>query len=109
MKIYDNQVFGKLNAERYTVLYNKYQEEQNTLKQRVRDFVDKVIVYERDRKCSTQTTQKLEIYFNFIGKYKPYTMKEPELTLVIDFPDTYKCTGETDIDKTYEMLKSYVI
>lgn len=28
--------------------------------------------------------------------------------LVIDYPDTYKCIGETDIDKTYEMPKSAV-
>lgn len=28
--------------------------------------------------------------------------------LVIEFPDTYKCISETDIDKTYEMPKSFV-
>ena len=28
--------------------------------------------------------------------------------LVIEYPDTYKCIGETDIDKTYEMPKSFV-
>ena len=28
--------------------------------------------------------------------------------LVIDYPDTYKCIGETDIDKTYEMPKTFV-
>lgn len=28
--------------------------------------------------------------------------------LVIDYPDTYKCIGETDTDKTYEMPKSAV-
>lgn len=27
--------------------------------------------------------------------------------LVADFPDTYKLTGQTDIDKTYSMPKSY--
>ena len=29
-------------------------------------------------------------------------------TLVIDFPEVYKLIGETDIDKTYELPKSYV-
>lgn len=29
-------------------------------------------------------------------------------TLVIEYPDTFKCIGETDIDKTYEMPKSVV-
>ena len=28
--------------------------------------------------------------------------------LVSDFPDVFKCIGETDIDKTYEMPKSSV-
>ena len=28
--------------------------------------------------------------------------------LVIDYPDTFKCIGKTDIDKTYEMPKSIV-
>ena len=28
--------------------------------------------------------------------------------LVISFPEVYKCIGVTDIDKTYEMPKSYV-
>ena len=28
--------------------------------------------------------------------------------LVIEYPDVYKCIGETDIDKTYEMPKSFV-
>ena len=28
--------------------------------------------------------------------------------LVIEYPDIYKCVSETDIDKTYEMPKSFV-
>lgn len=28
--------------------------------------------------------------------------------LVAEYPDVYKCIGETDIDKTYEMPKSFV-
>ena len=28
--------------------------------------------------------------------------------LVTEYPDIYKCIGETDIDKTYEMPKSFV-
>ena len=29
-------------------------------------------------------------------------------TLVTEYPDIFKCIGETDIDKTYEMPKSAV-
>ena len=28
--------------------------------------------------------------------------------LVIEYPDTFKCIGGTDIDKTYEMPKSAI-
>ena len=37
----------------------------------------------------------------------PAVMRKVD-ALVIEFPDTYKCIGETDIDKTYEMPKSFV-
>ncbi len=37
----------------------------------------------------------------------PAVMRKVD-ALVIDYPDTFKCIGETDIDKTYEMPKSVV-
>ncbi|MBR1643438.1 MAG: hypothetical protein IJ683_14080 [Butyrivibrio sp.] len=37
----------------------------------------------------------------------PAVMRKVD-ALVIEYPDTYKCIGETDIDKTYEMPKSVV-
>ncbi len=35
------------------------------------------------------------------------TMKKLD-ALVTEFPEVYKCMGETDIDKTYSMPKQYV-
>ena len=43
----------------------------------VSEFIDRIEVHERDRKGSVQTTQKIDIYFNFIGNY---SMPEKELT-----------------------------
>lgn len=37
----------------------------------------------------------------------PSVMRKVD-ALVIEFPDVFKCTGETDIDKTYEIPKSSV-
>ena len=37
----------------------------------------------------------------------PSVMRKVD-ALVIEFPDVFKCTGETDIDKTYEISKSSV-
>ncbi len=44
------------------------------------EFVDKIVVHERDRKGRVDSTQKIEIYFNFIGEYRPSTMREPQLS-----------------------------
>ena len=38
------------------------------------------MVHERDRKGSIETTQEVEIYFNFIGKYLPPHFGEVEMT-----------------------------
>ena len=37
----------------------------------------------------------------------PAVMRKVD-ALVIEYPDTFKCIGETDIDKTYSMPKSFV-
>lgn len=47
-------------------------EEMSTLM--LNEFVEKIVVHERDRKGCVDTTQKIEIYFNFIGEYVPPTM-----------------------------------
>lgn len=43
----------------------------------------------------------------FLTKHNPAVMRKVD-ALVIEYPDTFKCIGETDIDKTYEMPKSFV-
>ena len=35
------------------------------------EFVEKILVHERARKGSQDTTQEVEIYFNFVGRYIP--------------------------------------
>ncbi len=37
----------------------------------------------------------------------PAVMRKVD-ALVIEYPDTFKCIGETDIDKTYGMPKSHI-
>ena len=43
----------------------------------VNEFIDRIEVHERARKGSVQTTQKVDIYFNFIGNF---SLPEKELT-----------------------------
>ena len=46
--------------------YENFDELTNTM---LNEFVEKIIVHERDRKGSQTSKQKIEIYFNFIGNY----------------------------------------
>ena len=44
------------------------------------EFVEKILVHERDRKGSQDTTQEVDIFFNFVGKYVPPHFGEVVLT-----------------------------
>lgn len=44
------------------------------------EFVEKILVHERARKGSIETTQEVEIYFNFVGRYVPPAMHPVPLT-----------------------------
>ena len=44
------------------------------------EFVEKILVHERDRKGSIETTQEVEIFFNFVGRYIPPHFGEVALT-----------------------------
>ena len=44
------------------------------------EFVEKIIVHERARKGSQDTTQEVEIYFNFVGRYIPPALQPVPLT-----------------------------
>ena len=44
------------------------------------EFVEKILVHERARKGSQDTTQEVEIYFNFVGRYIPPSLQPVPLT-----------------------------
>jgi len=44
------------------------------------EFVEKILVHERDEKGRVDTTQEVEIFFNFVGKYVPPRFGEVNLT-----------------------------
>ena len=61
----------------------------------------------------TRYEQETIINYNAEDKTATLYTRDPAVmrkvdTLVIEYPDTFKCIGETDIDKTYEMPKSSV-
>lgn len=72
---------GRRSAEKFIALVDKYQNFDELTTYMLNEFVEKIVVHERDRKGSIETTQEVEIYFNFIGKYLPPHFGEVEMTL----------------------------
>ena len=68
------------DADRFIALIEKYQNFDKLTVAMLNEFVEKILVHERDRKGRIQTTQEVEIYFNFVGKFVPPAFGEVELT-----------------------------
>ena len=79
-KAVSNYDQGKKSAEKFIALIDKYQDFDTMTTTMLNEFVDKILVHERDRKGSIETTQAVEVYFNFVGKYIPPAFREVELT-----------------------------
>ena len=58
-------------ARKFISLISRYENFDELTTTMINEFVEKIIVQERDRKGSQTSKQKIEIYFNFIGNYEP--------------------------------------
>lgn len=68
---------NRKSDKRFVDLMSRYNNFDEITPFMVNEFIDRIEVHERDRKGSIQTTQKIDIYFNFIGNY---SMPKKELT-----------------------------
>ena len=68
------------DADRFISLIDKYESFDNLTIAMLNEFIEKILVHERDRKGSRETTQEVEIYFNFVGRFVPPAFGEAELT-----------------------------
>ena len=68
---------NRKSGKKFVNLMARYNDFEEITPFMVSEFIDRIEVHERDRKGSVQTTQKIDIYFNFIGNY---SMPEKELT-----------------------------
>ena len=68
------------SADRFIALIDKYQNFDKLTNTMLNEFVDKILVHERARKGSRETTQEVEIFFNFVGRFVPPAFAEVELT-----------------------------
>lgn len=58
-------------ARKFISLISRYENFDELTTTIINEFVEKIIIHERDRKGSQTSKQKIEIYFNFIGNYEP--------------------------------------
>ena len=68
------------DADRFIALIDKYESFDSLTIAMLNEFIEKILVHERDRKGSRETTQEVEIYFNFVGRFVPPAFGEAELT-----------------------------
>ena len=68
------------SAEKFIALIDKYENFDTLTNTMLNGFVEKILVHERARKGSQDTTQEIEIYFNFLGRYIPPSLQPVPLT-----------------------------
>ena len=68
------------SAEKFIALIDKYENFDTLTYTMLNEFVEKILVHERARKGSQDTTQEIEIYFNFLGRYIPPSLQPVPLT-----------------------------
>ena len=72
---------GRKSAGKFIAMIDKYQDFDTMTTTMLNEFVEKILVHERDQKGRQDTGQEVEIYFNFVGKYIPPALKEAEPAL----------------------------
>ena len=71
---------SRKSAEKFIALIDKYENFDTLTNTMLNEFVEKILVHERARKGCQDTTQEVEIYFNFVGRYIPPALQPVPLT-----------------------------
>lgn len=71
---------SRKSADKFIALVEKYENFDTLTTPMLLEFVEKILVHERDEKGRVDTTQEVEIFFNFVGKYVPPRFGEVNLT-----------------------------
>lgn len=71
---------GSERVRRFMALVKRYENFEELTTPMLNEFVEKIIVHERNCKGRTETTQTIEIHLNFIGQFKaPEAPVDPEV------------------------------
>ena len=71
---------SRKSAEKFIALIDKYENFDTLTNTMLNEFVEKILIHERARKGRQDTTQEVEIYFNFVGRYIPPALQPVPLT-----------------------------
>ncbi len=66
--------------QKFIALVDRYMNVDELTTVMINEFVEKIIVFERDQKRKADCSQRIDIYFNFIGQYVPPHFREVTLT-----------------------------
>ncbi len=58
-------------VERFVDIANKYTDLRELTPEVLRTFIERIIIHERTAKHSKTATQRIDIYFRYIGKLAP--------------------------------------
>ena len=71
---------GGEKSKRFIELVKRYRDFDEVTVSMLNEFIEKIIIHERDKKYSADSSQKVEIHLNFIGEFIPET-DEAEIVL----------------------------
>lgn len=74
-RIQEKYTDERKSADKFLEIIKRYEDSTELSNMMLNEFVEKVLVYERDIKGAIDCTQKIDIYFNFIGNYVPPSMR----------------------------------
>lgn len=76
----ENYEKDRKSAARFLTLVERYEDFEQLTTIMLNEFVEKIVVHEREQKGRVDSPQKIEIHFNMIGQFIPPAMEQPELT-----------------------------
>lgn len=68
------------SAKRFLNIVERYENFEKLSTVMLNEFIEKIVVHERDQKGRVDSTQRIDIYFNLIGQFVPPTQEVPEPT-----------------------------
>ena len=77
---FQTQENTRRSVDNFASLIEKYENFDHLSITMLNEFVEKILVHERAEKGRRETTQEIDIYFNFIGNFVPPHFNEVELT-----------------------------